>query len=436
MNNIRSYGFVIVFITNILILFKVVEVLADYIAPEVQTQINKRTDLFQKSVNDLPSLEKSLEGKNQASINAMGDGSTSMPEGLSSITQKSKGELESESGKLEAIHEHDLNTRGREEMIRNNTINELYRDYSRSLEKQHMEDAKVISEAQNKLLANLFAKLKELTNTDCKTIKGDKKHEPEYFLKVITSEHKDTVYNQKYCEEPRRIYDCKDQLVLRCLSFSHKPVGFQITGSNIPYKAIPRGDFTSYEFSNRATAGGSIRTGGGSRGFLGLVNKGSTTTYQSSTVTINFSFNITAPKEIVGKLEIMNLQFNTVMSVKINGRFVVVAPGGGYTLDLAGYHEDVVKGKRKFGGVCGPKVKHVTRYPLVTTGTTTHILGKISAQNYVGRIDLLPYLSDGSNYVEIKVIGLDQALASFTLNASERICLNWHKEWEEICRLR
>jgi hypothetical protein len=216
MSKNRGSRFSIVFIICILILFgAVAEGLADNIAPEVQTQLNERTDLFQKSVDNLPSLEKSLEEKNQATISAMGDGKTSMPQGLSSITKQSKSELENESGKLESIHENDLNNIGRDEMIKKNILNELYPDYSRPLNKQYMKDAKALSEGQNKLLASLLAKLKAI-GVDCKTIKGDAKHEPEYFIKINTTNHKDTIYNQTFCEELRDKYHCNDEVALKC----------------------------------------------------------------------------------------------------------------------------------------------------------------------------------------------------------------------------
>ena len=232
---------IIFIITNIfsilaigLILFGASEVIADNIAPEVQTQINKRTDLFEKSVDNLPTLEESLEGKKQDAINSMGDGGAGAPQGLSFISKQSKEELESESSKLEAIHENDLNSRGREELMKSNVLEELYPNYSRPLYKQHMEDAKAISEGQNELLANLFAKLKEV-GIDCKTIKGDKKHEPEYFIKLKNSvssdsERKfgngfgDTVYNQTFCEELRNQYNCNDEVTLKC-----KKIGIRYT---------------------------------------------------------------------------------------------------------------------------------------------------------------------------------------------------------------
>ena len=224
----------ILLVLLVLRLLGVPEASADTIGQEVQTQVNKRTDLFIKSINNFPAVEKQLLDQNQANINAMGDGRTTSPQGLSFLTKKSKSELESESAQLSTIHENDLNNRGRNEVIKNNAINELYPNYSSPLNKQHVEDAKLIAEGQNKLLDNLFAVLKEKAGIDCKTIKGDKKHEPEYYLQIKNTIHKDTVYTQVFCEELRNQYSCTDSVTLKCLKNGMKWNEWQDKEVDIP----------------------------------------------------------------------------------------------------------------------------------------------------------------------------------------------------------
>jgi hypothetical protein len=188
---------------------------ADYVAQELPTQKNKQTDLFESSVDGLSDFTNKLEAGKQNGIDSMG-GEHGNPQGLQYITKKSKAELSSESAKLESIHENDLAGKGREEMIKSNSLNELYTDYSRPLNKQHLKDAKTIAEAQDELLKNLLGKLKDL-GVDCKTIKGDKKVEPEYFLQTKNTTHKDTIYNQTFCEELRNKYNCRDTVTLKCV---------------------------------------------------------------------------------------------------------------------------------------------------------------------------------------------------------------------------
>jgi hypothetical protein len=244
----------IAFITGILILLKVTESLATS-APEVQTQVNKRSDLFEKSINDLPAFTKSLQDGKRISIDGMGDGKTNTPQGLSFITDKSRGDLQNESRELGAIGEHDLTTLGREEMIRRNSLTELYPDYSKPLNKQHMEYAKSISAGQGQLQDNLLAKLKDV-GVDCKTIKGDKRHEPEYFLKIKTTQHKDTIYNQTFCEELQNKYNCHDSLRLRCARRGIASGAWQNRTMVMTFVTIPERWWTVGRYENSICACG------------------------------------------------------------------------------------------------------------------------------------------------------------------------------------
>ena len=190
---------------------------ADYIAPELPTQVNKQTDLFDKSINDYSDFTNKLEQGKQAGVDSLG-GENGTPEGLQYISKENKSQITSESQKLESIHENDLASKGREEIIKEGHLQKLYPDYNRPGYKQHLQDAKTIAKAQDELLKNLLEKLKEL-GVDCKTVKGDKKVEPEYFLQTKITTDKDTLYNQVFCEELRNKYDCRDQLDLTCKRF-------------------------------------------------------------------------------------------------------------------------------------------------------------------------------------------------------------------------
>ena len=188
---------------------------ADHVEPEVKTQVNKQTDLFEKSIQDLPNFTKKLEEVKQDGIESLGEkGGT--PEGLKFITEKSKAELEAEGGKLGAIHENDLAERGRQEMIESNNLNELYPNYNRSLTKIHMEDAETIAKKHDEFMDTILGELKDKLGVDCKTIKGDKRIEPEYFLQIKKTQTTDTVYNQTFCEELRNKYSCNDTVTLKC----------------------------------------------------------------------------------------------------------------------------------------------------------------------------------------------------------------------------
>ena len=139
MNKIFS---IIVILFALLVLSAVLQLFisaskADHLAQELPTQKNKQTDLFESSVDGLSDFTDKLEAGKQNGIDSMG-GEHGSPQGLKYISPKSKTELSSESAKLESIHENDLAGKGREEMIKSNSLNELYTDYSRPLNKQHL----------------------------------------------------------------------------------------------------------------------------------------------------------------------------------------------------------------------------------------------------------------------------------------------------------
>lgn len=188
---------------------------ADHLEVEIPTQKNKQTDLFDSSIDNFADFTNKLEHGKQGGIDSMG-GEGGSPQGLKYITKKSKSELEGESIKLESINENDLASKGREEMIKSDNLNKLYRNYTRDGEKPHLSDAKTIAKAQEELLKKLMKDVEKL-GVDCKTVKGDKKVEPEYFLQTRTSNHKDTIYNQTFCEELRNSYNCRDTLTAKCM---------------------------------------------------------------------------------------------------------------------------------------------------------------------------------------------------------------------------
>ena len=52
---------------------------------------------------------------------------------------------------------------------------------------------------------------------NCRTVKGPKEVEPKYYLHVEkTKQHKDTKYNQTFCEDLRGTYDCSDTMTMTC----------------------------------------------------------------------------------------------------------------------------------------------------------------------------------------------------------------------------
>jgi hypothetical protein len=424
--------------------FTAAQVMADYVSPTSKTNVNQQTDLFKTSIEDLQSLEQQLEDSKTSATQGL-EGS---PKALEYISDKSKDKLESGVSDLSSIRAGDLADQGRRKMIEDNIIEEIYFDETKPLYIQHKEDADSIAEASSKMLGNLLGMLKEL-GVDCRTVKGNKVVEPEYFIDLKRTQTKDTVYNKTICEELRNSYNCRDKLTLRCLDFSEKPVKFMITGSTIPYAVTPRGDFTSFSFSSTGQLASTTHSGGGTltSGFgnkamaaIGLgMAKSSNSQIDASELGFSFSFNIGCPLVTLSRLELVNINFGSFIALKINGVMIYVGPKEGDSLALAGHHKDVKQGKKKYGGKAGKRATHTTLYPKVSTGSGgEHVLGMggIADSSSLARIDLKPYVHEGHNSIEIKVIGIGTPFTNFSLNASERICRNWQEDWEETCGIR
>ena len=190
--------------------------LAEYKDPTTRVNINRQTDLFDKSVDDWSGLQQQLEEDKESAIKGSGGAD------ITFLTGKNANELQAESDNLNNIKAIDLNDRGKEQILKENVINDLYVDYNKPLNKEHLQDAKRLAAGQDKLLANLLEKLKEL-GVDCKTEKGLNEVEPTYYMQVEQKQHKDTKYNKTICEELRNTYQCNDSVSLTC---TRKGIGY------------------------------------------------------------------------------------------------------------------------------------------------------------------------------------------------------------------
>ena len=181
-----------------------------YLDPTAKTNVNKQTDLFESGIEDYSSFESQMDSMKQKAIDGIGD-----PENIELISDKSSGEIEEAAGNLSAIKANDLHSRGRDEVMQTGIMEELHVDYTKPLNTQHRKDALKIADASSELLGNLAALLKDL-GIDCKTVKGNKIIEPEYYIDVKKEQTKDTVYNKTLCEELRNKYNCTDELKVKC----------------------------------------------------------------------------------------------------------------------------------------------------------------------------------------------------------------------------
>ena len=190
----------------------VFRVVADHEEPVVQLQKNKQTDLFEQSFGGKWQQEQqNIEALKEKTVESL-----KTHQGLEMISDLSPEELKARSNDLSKLEVSELESKGLAKVIEEDVLNQFYVDYEKPLNKQYLEDAKDLANAQKKLLANLSARLNEF-GVECQTVKGDKEQEPMYFLQIEKRPIKNSRYNQTFCEELRNRYDCRDALKLRCI---------------------------------------------------------------------------------------------------------------------------------------------------------------------------------------------------------------------------
>ena len=180
-----------------------------YRDPIAKTNINPKTDLFEKEIEDYGTFEKAMDALKEQAVNGITSSGN-----LKLISDKTDDEIKAAAGDLSSIRATELQAKGREEVLRTDMM-ELHVDYTDPLIAGHKKDASRIAEASGELLGKLTELFKEF-GIDCKAVKGNKVIEPEYYIEIKKEKVKDTVYTKTMCEEPRNKYNCRDILSMRC----------------------------------------------------------------------------------------------------------------------------------------------------------------------------------------------------------------------------
>ena len=181
-----------------------------YRDPIAKTNINPKTDLFEKEIEDYGTFEKAMDALKEQAVNGITSSGT-----LELISDKTDDEIKAAAGDLSSIRATELQAKGREEVLRTGIMEELHIDYTNPLNAAHQKDAVSIADASGDLLGKVLVLFKEF-GIDCRAAQGNKVIEPEYHIEIKKEQIKDTVYTKTMCEEPRNKYNCRDILSMRC----------------------------------------------------------------------------------------------------------------------------------------------------------------------------------------------------------------------------
>ena len=180
-----------------------------YRDPIAKTNINPKTDLFEKEIEDYGTFRDHMGSLREQAARGIAS-----PGNLELISDKTDDEIKAAASDLNVIKASDLQVKGQEEVLRTDMM-ELHVDYTDPLIAGHQKDAFRIAEASGMLLGKLTELFKEF-GIDCRTVKGNKVIEPEYYIDVKKEQVKDTVYTRTMCEELRNRYSCHDVLTTKC----------------------------------------------------------------------------------------------------------------------------------------------------------------------------------------------------------------------------
>ena len=193
--------------------------IADHLDNTLQTNVNEQTDLFEESTGNWQEWQQQINSGKDAALDGIRGGVEKPPVGLEFISKQNALQLQNEVQHLSKVKAIDLNEQGSRKLSEENMLEDLYIDYSKPLNKKHKQDAKILATAQDGLLkdfSSLFGKLENI-GINCKSVKGDKRLEPTYYLQMQEEKVKNTIYNQTICEELRNEYNCQDKLTLECI---------------------------------------------------------------------------------------------------------------------------------------------------------------------------------------------------------------------------
>ena len=182
----------------------------------VKTNVSEVNDLFDRHIENKDQLMRDLQEQREGAVRDIETG-----KGLEHV--EGIGEAESKARELESIREVDLESSGRQkrasEEYRFYDDNELEPDYSKPGNLAHKRDADEIitltGERMKKLGKDLQTKLSAL-GIDCRQVKGPIQKDLTYHIEIKGQEHKNSEYEQVFCEEPRNKYNCQDLLNIRC----------------------------------------------------------------------------------------------------------------------------------------------------------------------------------------------------------------------------
>lgn len=133
------------------------------------------------------------------------------------------------------------------------------------------------------------------------------------------------------------------------------------------------------------------------------------------------SFEI-AKKDLVTIFDLVHVKFDDYLELKLNGNIIYVGPDGG---DFIEVKERPIQNRRGY----------IRKDKQVWNGQKWEKCERSENWNREVKVDLKPYLKDGLNTIDMKIIVSGGGEGWLKINAKQQCCANndWEETWEEIC---
>ena len=264
----------------------------------------------------------------------------------------------------------------------------------------------------DKYMQDPISQMQLIKGQGCKEVENNKKRG--FFKEDKTETYTDEIEEFRTCETPTTKFNCKKVLSVHCKKTLQCDYGGITKGS------ISEGIVfdTSKGFLTIGTDGDNYLAG------------------QCSTHNKSVTFHI-AKASMITVFKLMHVKFDDYLELKLNGHTFYVGPDGGDYVEVK--TREIEKERTVTGGSFRHRWSRIEKYKeSITEVFNGHNYAACERNTNWNRevdVDLKPYLKDGENILQMKIIVSGNGEGWLKIGAKQQCCANneWAENWVENC---
>lgn len=276
---------------------------AQYLDPTAKTNVNK-IDPYLSQTIDVNDWNGTIEKNKSLGVTGIESGKNNFVDSV---------DVDKERSILENIDPQSMESEGIKAKNACPWCDDFFINTNAPGHQQRIIDAKDIASATGKLVKDLVSRLKNL-GVDCKTVKGNKVIEPQYFIELHRENTQDRIYEPFFCEQPKNQYDTLDDLEIHCLQFSSRPEDMKITSTNFKYDVKNELMTMRHDYDPKEAKRSSNRKG--------LFQKNTDIYYDECQADLRMTFDVRLDPATFSEFALLNLYYTDLVLVKLNGKVV------------------------------------------------------------------------------------------------------------------